>query len=216
MVKINKETKKLIEKNAIEANRRVNEEKVDIFGYSKGDYVLDEELLQNKKVVTIKGAVDASFTVPKMKYRLIKLIIEGCENCVFNLEHSIITQHLEVSHCSSSTFNIEAKLQTLQVDLSNDIHISFGKGQAPSDTRVFHAGVRSLRFSTAEGQAHVADYVKDYNIVKGLEAKEPNEEMQFVTTFSDSKFSTVRVAREDGDIIPQTVKVNDTAIKKEI
>mmetsp|Transcript_10148 Transcript_10148/g.13205 ORF Transcript_10148/g.13205 Transcript_10148/m.13205 type:complete len:91 (-) Transcript_10148:133-405(-) len=60
--------------------------------------------------------------------------------------------------------------------------------------------------------SHEADYIKDYNIVKGLKSKGPNEEMQFVTTYSESTgtFKTQRVARECGDIIPSVIDIQPT------
>mmetsp|Transcript_13447 Transcript_13447/g.16709 ORF Transcript_13447/g.16709 Transcript_13447/m.16709 type:complete len:266 (+) Transcript_13447:288-1085(+) len=195
-----------IKKNARKASQRVAENHQVIMGHDGETIEFDSDMLNEKKVITVMNGANTSYTIPRpsvLGYRLTKLHIEHCENCIFHLEHAVITSHIEVAHCKNVTFNIGAHIATLQIDASEDISLNYDEGMFKlADTKIFHVGVKAMRVTHGE-HTHHADCVED---ATRLTVALDHDEIQFMTTITERGFITQRVARKDGDLLPSPVE----------
>lgn len=170
-------------------NMAVSEQlKVTVEG---GELVLEKKLFDkyqgNTAVVAIEGCTDSKISVPKGGgWRLIKLFIRDCEDCHFELDHLLITQHIEVIHCSNITINVRAPIATLQLDLCDGVKVKY----AHEVTKIYHAGVKSMKVEHKEltHQTTYTDLITPSNVIP--------EEQQFVTYLSEDMLQTAATSRE--------------------
>ena len=125
--------------------------------------------------------------------------MQQCEDCIFDFETETITQHTEISHCKNITINVRAPLATLQLDLCEEVKITYHKALFDKEAKIYHAGVKAMHVETHEGHSHKADYIKDGAVAT---AESPAEEQQFLTQLHREKahLYTEKVLRTRGDM----------------
>jgi hypothetical protein len=82
---------------------------------------INSERMGDKKVLEIAHSHNASFHITASG--LIKLFIQDCHDCVFNLDCKIITSFVEMSGCHNVEFNIHQTLATFQLDLCENVRV---------------------------------------------------------------------------------------------
>jgi len=169
---------------------------------------VDDSVLEGKRVIFFKNCKNSRFTLPEnLSMRLVKVFIESCENCSFDLHAVTISQHVEVSHCSDCKINVKALTSILQVDLCKDIEIRYDNGVFdPKLHKIFHAGVSNSEFHVHHSEETVHSIQVDYQQDGAKEVGEKTkEEHQFVSHFDEGKFVTEPVYRSKGNM-PLTKK----------
>lgn len=156
-----------------------------------GEVLLEKKLFdkypKNTAVVAIESSAGSKFKVPKGGgWRLIKLFIRDCEDCHFELDHLLITQHVEVIHCSNITIHVRAPIATVQLDLCDGVTLKYEH----EVTKIFHAGVKSMEVQHKE-LTHQTDYTE---LV--IPSNTIAEEQQFVTRLVEDKIETTATSRE--------------------
>ena len=157
-----------------------------------GEVMLEKKLFdkyhKSTAVVTIESSAGSRFKVVKGGgWRLIKLFIRNCEDCHFELDHLLITQHVEIIHCSNITLHVRAPIATVQLDLCDGVKVKYEHDV----TKIYHAGVKSMEVEHKE-HSHQADYT-DLVIPSHVIA----EEQQFVTRLVKDKIETAATSREE-------------------
>lgn len=107
-------------------------------GRTGEDLTLHDEDVQ-KGTVYIKDCKNCSYVVMGT---CMKLLIQGCENVSVKLHKGIITSTIEVWRCNNVSVDAMNRIETLQLDLSSNVHLHFPS----TDTlgSVVWAGVRKL------------------------------------------------------------------------
>lgn len=77
----------------------------------------------------------------------IKVFVEDCARLEVLLDCRLVTSFVEIARSRSVKLRARALLHTVQVDLSQDVQVSFAEWAkaAPDGPRVYHAGVERLR-----------------------------------------------------------------------
>ena len=106
-----------------------------------------DAVLGGKKLLTLSGlkhchiVLEGPSTDP-----LIKVFVLNCTHLTISLSRRLLTSHVEVSHSHNLTLDVvSSRLSTLQLDLCNDVSVTYGPGTFDGDDdRVYHAGVKGL------------------------------------------------------------------------
>jgi len=123
-----------------------------------------------------------------------KVLIERCEGCTVKINGKVITQTVEVWHCTKTTIVINSPVKTLQLDMCTDLTVQFTK-KAYFDSVVW-AGLHNLKLTVGEpgkcdelnsGVEQVASTVDDF--------KENFD--QFIVRYVDGKLTQELVVRLD-------------------
>jgi len=91
--------------------------------------------VDHRPVLVIKGASGSAYTLTENLGTLIKVFIEECEDTKIILQCQVITQHVEVSHSERVNLVVAVPLQTVQVDLSSDIVITYQQSSPQNGPR---------------------------------------------------------------------------------
>ena len=183
-------------------------------GHNQVDLVVDNTILNGKRVVKINNATESTFHLPvkpEGTAKLTKVFLTNSASCILNLNDKIITQHLELSHCEGITINVNVKLLTLQIDLCKDVQVNYSENLFDHDTKIIHAGVEGLKIVTHEGHEHETNYSElvDLEHNKVSEADEVSaEERQFMTVLANGELKTRRIFKQDGHLIPTVANSN--------
>jgi len=176
-----------------------------IKGASKCNYVLSEHMVCLYcyiEIWTTRGFLKQQVnhrnrlceTTPKQG-TLIKIFVDDCSETTISIFCPLITQHLEISHSEKLVIDVAYPLQTVQIDLCDDIKIKYRQNVMNEATKVYHAGVKNL---VVERVFEGDQAVHDYTIIEDSEGA-PKEEVQFVTHLKGgSSLSTERVRRVHG------------------
>eukprot|EP01050_Picozoa_sp_SAG11_P011893 SAG11_NODE_1291_length_5290_cov_37.368137_2_plen_405_part_00 len=98
-----------------------------------------DEDLEGRRVVVFKGNIGCSWTLgPLLSGRLIKVLVEDCEDCTLRIGCNLLTQSLEVSHCGRVTILLDHAVATVQVDLCADATVVLAPA-AVAATKVYSA-----------------------------------------------------------------------------
>eukprot|EP00947_MAST-08B_sp_MAST-8B-sp1_P005813 g5813.t1 len=166
----------------------------EVTGKEGAELSIDEDELGARRVLVFKGNKGCTFTVPA-GVKLIKLFVEDCEDCKLRLGCSLITDHLEVSHCERTELRIEEPLKTLQLDLCSELDVVYPPGVFREGDFIYHAGVSKSRF-TVKGATAEFDYLAGGAKAEGQACA---EEYQFETTVgADGELRTGKVMRTTG------------------
>lgn len=164
--------------------------------------VLDQCEFEGKRVLRFKSCEDATFELPAGLEGMIKVFIESCTNCTFNVRCKLVTAHLEIAHADRVTCNLDhSDLRTVQVDLSQAVTLRFADHLLHEDVqRIYHAGVRDLNVFGVTPHGHLsahADYVSD-----GAGNNLP-EEQPFITQVVAGELLTEKAMRVGNRFVTQ-------------
>ncbi len=165
------------------------------------DKILDFSVdLESRRVVALKGNEGCSYTFPE-HLSLIKIFIESCKNCTIQLDCSIKTSHVDVSHCENVTLIIGKQvIHTIQVDISTNVSILYKKGLFNDQCKLYHSYVRSLKvdYDQEEADAENRKYLEidDFELSRTYNPQFPEHHHQYVTTFLNNDFITDLVLRD--------------------
>jgi len=169
------------------------------------EHVVDEALLGSKRVVHFKNSKNSTYRIPTgLNMRLVKVFIEDCENCTFEIGAITISQHVEISHCTGCEIVVKAPQSILQIDLCKDLNVHYEQNVFDhKEHKVFHAGVSTSTIHVfpesggADKHSHDVDYIE-------LGAREMNErtkeEHQFITHWQNGRLVTEEVFRSKGNM----------------
>jgi len=149
--------------------------------------------IKTGQVLVIKRATRCRYVLPRNTPTLIKVFVSECEDTELEVHARIITQHMEIAHCTSCKFRIGIALNTVQVDLSHNVELKYLDAEvfAGQEHSVVHAGVTDSTVIVGEERLAV-DYKAD-----GAEAvgERSPEEFQFITKHRAGALRTMRGER---------------------
>jgi tetratricopeptide (TPR) repeat protein len=172
--------------------------KVNIEGLTSGSKTITvkEDLAGIKRVVYFKNNSNTTINLPSELngQQLIKVFIENCQDCVFNVSTILVTQCVEIAHCSNVTLNVLCPIATIQVDLSEGVTLNYGQNTLSPTDKVYHSAVRRLTVNhqVAAGGAlktQTTGEMDDFELgEKDNDAMgKPADENQFVTRLDEKK-----------------------------
>jgi hypothetical protein len=149
----------------------------------------------DKPVIIFKGVKDCRYVFPaEIGAKVIKIFLEGCENCTFIFDVVVITQHIEMAHCTNCTFTLQKPLATAQIDLSSDCKILYEAGAAFKDgDKIYTAGSTNITVSVVSHEDVVVSYQELVSVLD--DDGTPANERQFVTQLVNGKMTTEPVVR---------------------
>ncbi|GBG26058.1 Small glutamine-rich tetratricopeptide repeat-containing protein beta [Hondaea fermentalgiana] len=171
--------------------------------YSGKEITLESNLIGDKRVVSFKGAKGSTFTLPaSLNAKLVKVFIEECEDCTFNVETVTITSHVEVSNCTDCKVLFRATNHILQADLCKGLEVRYAPGVfQPGEHKFFHAGVEdsSLHIHHPEGKIASEEICYLKLGAKDHDAERPAE-VQYLSHVQNGDIVTERVYRSRGNM----------------
>jgi len=164
-----------------------------IQGLEGVEKVFDRSNIPKKALLFWKGNKNCTFTVGK-RGNTVKLLIQDCNDCVFNFNGPITTGYIELWRCSNITVNIGTQVGTMQLDLSENIKLNYiHKKYLVS---VVQAGVKNLNIEFADDP--------ELNLLTGIQVlRDKFEDVddnfdQFITRFVDKVLTTEILIRTQG------------------
>jgi len=90
------------------------------------DKIEEGEALDLKKLpsIYIKNCKDSSYT---FNQRVVKVLIEGCENVTVIMNGTVLTNTMEIWKCKNFTLKLNHEVRTLQLDMNSDFKVDFSK-----------------------------------------------------------------------------------------
>mmetsp|Transcript_13537 Transcript_13537/g.25042 ORF Transcript_13537/g.25042 Transcript_13537/m.25042 type:complete len:414 (+) Transcript_13537:69-1310(+) len=167
------------------------------------ELVVNDVYLKNRRVMHFKGSKNSKYVVPStLGLRIVKIFIEDCENCTFELGAVTISQHVEISHCENCTVMITAPQSIVQLDLSKNLHLQYSKSIFDHDAhKVYHAGVSESKIHVHNESGDPCHVTVDYDELGATATSErTKEEHQFVTHWVDGALKTEEVFRSKGNM----------------
>jgi len=182
-------------------NKKVAEEemKFNLKDLDKVKKVLTRDDIAHRPVLVISNCNNCHLTLSAGLGNLIKIFVDNCENTHVVLDCSIITQHVEVSHCDNMEITVAQPLQTIQIDLCDGVKVRYNQNVMQEGHRLYHAAVKRLEVHHFDS----CSVEHDYTDLEAGDEKVPLEERQFVTHLKSDKLVTERVRRASG-IMPMT------------
>uniref|UniRef100_A0A7S2DP14 C-CAP/cofactor C-like domain-containing protein n=1 Tax=Octactis speculum TaxID=3111310 RepID=A0A7S2DP14_9STRA len=207
-----KDAKKVWDKraNLEEAAKFLVEEATD------ANQVIDETVLQGKKIITFKNCTNCTYDVSRELVGMIKIFVAGCVNCTISVAPKLITSHVELVHCEAVTLNVvENEIHTVQVDLSTGVVLRYGEGLFQPGQKIYHAGSSDMSIICDGGRlsAH-ADYLADMPDPPLTEAAP--EEQTFITQMVESELLTEPALHVGNRFVPQRELDMETATQAEV
>lgn len=154
------------------------------------ELVLSKDDLNGRRVVRFVENEDCTFVLPRETGPLVKMFVEDCVRCRFQVRCKILTQHVELSRCRDVELDVDSPLATIQVDLSDSVAIIC---DLECCKKVYHAGVSNLRVC----HAGVGCVSHDFLALPSDEPLDPRrvplEEQQYVTELVGGALQTGRV-----------------------
>mmetsp|Transcript_17176 Transcript_17176/g.33674 ORF Transcript_17176/g.33674 Transcript_17176/m.33674 type:complete len:427 (+) Transcript_17176:214-1494(+) len=170
--------------------------------YNNKEVVVDDSEIGNKRVIYFKGVKGSTFTLPESLSKLVKVFIEDCEDCTFNIETITITSHIEVANCTNCKVHFRAVNHILQADLCKNLEVRYAPGVfRAGEHKILHAGVEDSSVHVHHPEGHVSS--EEICFVKlgahEHDAERPAE-VQFVSHIKDGELMTERVFRSRGNM----------------
>jgi len=108
--------------------------------------IIDVDELGARRVICFNNNENCEYDLPSdlTQHAIIKVFIENCSGCTFNISCRIITSCIEVTHCENCTFNIKAPLATMQCDLSTNLKLQYGQNVLQEKDSIYHSGCKNL------------------------------------------------------------------------
>lgn len=156
--------------------------------------------IDHRPVLVIQGAKNSKYELTPEMGSLIKVFVESCVDCEITLHCNLITQHCEVAHCENMKIIVAEPLNTLQIDLSKNVHVLYKQNVLKEGNRVYHAGVSGLTVQHYDYDKKEHDYANIEESEKDTTGNAPAEEYQFITHLipGRDKLKTERVRRAHG------------------
>ena len=122
----------------------------NVSGESGSTVVITAAELPTLPVLHIKGCSGVRFEVAADVSMLVKVLVEGCENVAIALACGVKTETLELWKCARTRVlaSGEARLKTVQLDLSRDVGLEFECADMCGS--IVQAGVRGLCVTFAD------------------------------------------------------------------
>jgi len=143
--------------------------------------VMSESSMPALPVLYLKDCRGCEFILPQ-DTSVVKVLVEGCSDCLLTLKGKITTDTLEIWRCSGVQLVLDCSVATLQADLSTDISIKFASRDQFSS--VVHAGVRGLSLEIQEEGESAVDASSvgyDVQVLKHPNINDTSD--QFITRF---------------------------------
>lgn len=180
--------------------------------------VITKNMIEHKPVLVIQNAVGCTYDLHDDAGTLIKAFISDCEDCVFLLGANLITQHVEISHCTNISVDVKRPLATLQLDLCSGVVVTYGQNVMREGDKLYHSGVEKLKVHHHD--IHSVDH--SYDLVEIQDDHlTPKQEVQFVTHLQVDRLVTERVIRNRGEMpmteaeLRKTADADDIVLKRE-
>jgi len=161
-----------------------------------------EDMLQGRRVLCFKGATGSTFKLPStLNPKVVKIFVEECQNCTFELETITITSHVEVTNCENCTFHVKAETHILQLDLSKNLEVYYAKGVFDIGRhKVLHAGVEDSKLHLLHDEGVHTEEICFVKLKAHEHDAEKPKEVQYVSHVVDGKLLTERVFRSKGQL----------------
>jgi tetratricopeptide (TPR) repeat protein len=154
------------------------------------------------QVLVLKDNTECHYSIPESE-KPIKLFVDGCRKCSILLHCSMVTSHIEISHCEDVTITITKKMiSTVQVDLSENITVYFKQNMMNEKCKVYHCAVRSIHLKydhDGTGKDEKIQDLDDYELSQlnaNLQSGTTSSDQQFITTYLNADFITDLVLRD--------------------
>jgi tetratricopeptide (TPR) repeat protein len=153
----------------------------------------DRTNIPRKAVLYWKGNRGCNFTIAK-RANPVKILIQDCHDCIFTIQGPILTSFAEVWRCSNIVFHVNSEIGTLQLDLSQDVRVSYTHKKYLGS--IVQAGVTNLSIEFKDSE--------EENIVSGLQVLKPlyadidDNIDQFITRWINKELKTEILIRTQG------------------
>jgi len=175
--------------------------------------VLAKHIIDHKPVLVIQSAVGCTYDLHDDLGTLIKVFISDCEDCTFIIGCHLITQHIEMSHCTNVSVEVKRPLATLQLDLCSGVVVTYGQNVMREGDKLYHSGVEKLKVHHFDLDS--VDHSYDLVEIKD-DTLTPKQEVQFVTHLQVDRLVTERVIRNRGEMPMTEAELRKTADADEI
>lgn len=182
----------------------------NLTGVTKTINVKDD--LQERRVLMIRNSKDVVFNLPVDldPHLIIKVFIENCEGCTFNMGTTIVSQYLEIAHCTNVDIHLNCPIATVQVDLSEDVRLSYGQNVFRPKDRVYHSAVKQLSVSVGGNSQRAGlqetGVMDDFVLGTSSDSNKPADENQFVTQLDNTFILRTDLVLRDAGNHPTTAR----------
>jgi len=145
-----------------------------------------------KAILYWKGNKNCTFSVSR-SVSSVKVFIQECDDCIFNLEGKVLTGVVELWKCNNIVVNVGIDIGTFQVDISNNITLSY-EHKNFLDSLV-QAGVDKLIIQFKDSEAD--NFVTGVTVLK-QQYNDYDEIDQFITRWIKNELLTERLVRIEG------------------
>jgi len=146
-----------------------------------------------KAVMYWKGNRGCNFTIAK-RTNPVKILIQDCHDCIFTMQGPILTSFAEVWRCSNIVFHVNSEIGTFQVDLSQDIRVSYTHKKYLGS--IVQAGVTNLNIEFKDSEEE--NIISGLQVLKSLHADVDDEIDQFITRWINKELKTEILIRTQG------------------
>jgi len=159
---------------------------------------VNDLLKKMKTTLYWKGCKNSQYKVVQ-NVSTVKVLIEDCHDCVIDLNGLIQTSVVEVWRCNNCTINVDTEIFTLQVDLCNNLTVSYSHKIHLGS--IVQAGIHGFR-------VNFLDY-PDLSFDTGFDVLKLDTQYndrdpplsdkfdQFITRFIEGKLTTELVIRDN-------------------
>jgi len=150
-----------------------------------------EDLIKKKKnALYFKSCQNGHYKVAH-NVEFVKILIEDCKNCEFELHGPIKTNVLEIWRSSNTKVLVDTEVHTLQTDLCQDLNIIYSHKTFLGS--LVQAGITNLKVSFVDYPD--LDFLSGITVLKE-EFPELDEKFdQCITRFIDHKVTTEKILR---------------------
>jgi tetratricopeptide (TPR) repeat protein len=181
----------------------------NLTGVTKTITVLDD--LQARRVLMIRNNKDVVFNLPVDldPHLIIKVFIENCTGCTFNIGTTFVSQHLEIAHCTNVDVQLNCPIATVQVDLSESVRLFYGQNVFRLKDRVYHSAVKQLSVNVSGGplaKQQETGLMDDFALGASSDSNKPADENQFVTQLDEGLVLRTDLVLRDAGNHPTTAR----------
>ena len=115
----------------------------------------DNAAIEHHKVLRFQDNSGCAFDLGPQLGPLVKLYLDGNSKCNFVIRCKILSSHVEVTHCSNVKLDVSNILETIQVDLSDNIIVTC---DVDCCHKVYHAGSTNLKICNSSACVLLDDF----------------------------------------------------------
>ena len=188
--------------------------RVTLEDYTEGSKTLTvKEDLKDRRVVFLKNNKNATFNFPSNLdgHLIIKVFIESCQDCTVNISTNLVTQCVEIAHCTNVTINLLCPIATVQVDLSEGVVLNYSQNVFQPANKIYHSAVRQLTVTRQVAKAgalttQTTGVLDDYKLGELNNTTKPADENQFVTQLDKQDMLQTDLVLRDAGNHPTTAR----------